>query len=493
MQLRDYQQACFDTIMSAYRCGQRMQLVTLPTGTGKTIVFIALAKIAQGRVLIVAHRNELIKQPHEKLVSAGVSPEDIGVVKAGRNELDRKYVLASVQTLARANRLEQVQPGDFSLLIIDEAHHAAADSYRRVIERVQARLTLGVTATPFRADGKPLDLFGAEPVFTYPLRQAIEDGWLVQPRQFLIRTDVDLAGVSTHAGDFAAGELSARVDCPSRNRLVFESWRAMGGLMRPTVIFAVTVDHAHAIADTFNDGGRRCEVLSAETPDDERAAIIERLRYNEIDAVANVGILTEGTDIPPLSCIVLARPTKSLGLYTQMVGRVLRPHHGKQDALILDVADNATRHKLVTVSTLLGVETEDFNGETLETVEQREREAKAITADREWNHWHAEEVEIIRPACLDDYKPSASWHDDQASSKQLRALDRYGVDLAGYSPTKGEAAFLMDRAREQRQFQPATGRQRWFLKQHGVNTTDLSIGRASEIINEIKSWQGACA
>ena len=484
--LRDYQQRCVTAIVNAARGGQRRQLASLPPGAGKTHIFVHLAQMASKRVLILAHRHELLTQPFDKLTEAGVDPKNIGIIKAQRDEVDRKYVIASVQTLSRRQRLERIRPEDFSLLVVDEAHHAAADSYRRVIDYVDARLTLGVTATPFRADKQGLDdLFGPKPVFTYPLRQALDDGWLVQPRQFLIRTDVDLNGVRTHAGDFAAGDLSERIDCESRNQLVVESWQKLG-YGRPTVVFGVTVAHCRSLTDTFTAYGFAAETLSANTPDDKRAEVIRDLGAGEIDAVVNCGILTEGTDIPPLSCIVLARPTKSLGLYTQMIGRVLRPSPGKADALILDVADNAHRHKLVTVNTLLGVETTDFEGRTINEVERDERERKERTAIESWSSWSAKEVAIFSPIVLEGYSPTERWHDHSASDGQIKQLARLKVDLAGYEPTKGEASFLIDKRMAQRSQGPPTGKQQWYLRNHGVDPSGLSFDEASGLIREMK-------
>lgn len=491
IELRPYQQECFNAVIGAAQAGQTRQLVVMPTGTGKTIVFVQLAKIATGRTLFLAHRDELIRQAADKLVAAGADPAEVGICKAARDELGRRYVVASVQTISRSDRLERVEPGTFSLLIVDEAHHAAAESYRRVIDHIGARLTLGWTATPDRLDGEGLaDLFGPEPVFSYGIREAIADGWLCGIRQYAISTDVDLEGVHTRGGDFVDGELSRAVNDPTRNKLVVEAWETRGGLGRPTVVFGVTVDHVRALSEAFTDRGHRAAVVHAGTPADERAAVLSLLAGDDLDAVCNVGILTEGWNCPPVSCVCMARPTKSRSLYQQCIGRTLRPSDGKPDALILDFTDNAHRHKLITVGSLFGTEAEDFGGRTLDEVEQHERDAcssRVGTTGRSpaYNAIFADEVDPLAAPCLDGYAPLYDWQFEPATEKQVRTLGRFGIDL-GRPPTKGEASYLLKPAFDRRAASPATGKQRWFLRCRGINPSGMTFAKARRLIGELK-------
>ena len=484
-ELRPYQHDCIRAVLDALEGGQTRQLVTLPTGTGKTVVFADLAARARRPVLVVAHRDELLKQAAAKAVAAGVKPDTIGKVKADRNELEAGFVVASVQTLHR--RLDQVPTGAFGMVVVDEAHHALATTYRKVIDYFTPRLLLGVTATPDRGDGKGLaEIFGPEPVYSYPLKQAILDGWLCRPRQWAIRSDCSLAGVHTRCGDFVTGELSRAVNTEARNRVIVESWKKHSA-GRPTVAFTVDVQHAKDLAAMFGRHGLRAESIHGKTPEDERARLLADIEAHRIDVLTNCALLTEGWDCPPLSCIVMARPTKSRALYAQCIGRGLRTHPGKDNCIILDLADNSTRHRLISVFDLFGMENQDAGGrDVIETVEAEARRKQAKPHDSRRLRWDSQEVDLLPCELLEGYRPCARWHTNPATHKQLQLLQRWGAIDSKRLLTCGEASFLIHKEKSRRNSLPATGPQIWFLRQHGINGRKMSKPEAGRRIGEIK-------
>ena len=490
--LRRYQREATRAILDALANSQRRQLVVLPTGTGKTVVFVQLAAQAKRPVLVVAHRDELLDQAAAKAVAAGIDPAAIGKIKAERNEWDKQFVVASIQSLYR--RLKPIPPDRYGLVVADEAHHMLARTYRRVIDHFAPTLLLGVTATPDRGDGKGLaEIFGPEPVFSYPLIKAVADGWLVRPRQWAIATGAGLDGVHTRHGDFALNELADAVNTFERNRRVAQAWheRANG---RPTVVFTVDVQHAHDLARAFNDTGARAAAIHGKTPTNERKDQLERLETGRIDVLCNCALLTEGWDCPPVSCIVMARPTQSRALYAQCIGRGLRPHGGKAECIILDITDNCRRHRLVTVGDLLGVEQQDCDGADVLKVAEDEERAAAEQRERRANlAARTEEIDPFAPVALDGYRPSEHWHGNPPTPKQLVLLRKFGIDLD--VRTAGEASYLIDREIDRRNSLPVTPKQVAFLRLHRIDSTTLNRREASIMIGRIKRSepQGAVA
>ena len=490
--LRPYQQEATRAILGALANGQTRQLVVLPTGTGKTVVFVGLAAQASRPVLVVAHRGELLEQAAAKAVAAGIDPGDIGTVKAGRDEWRKPFVVANIQSLWR--RASSIPPDRYGLIVIDEAHRSLARTYRLVIEHFKPRLLLGVTATPGRSDGRGLaDVFGPEPVYSYSLKQAILDRWLVRPRQWSIRTDTSLNGVHTRCGDFAPNELAEVVNTFERNRRVAQAWheRAHG---RPTVVFAVDVQHAHDLAEAFTDAGVRAAAIHGKTSDAERKGLLDDLESGRIDVLTNCALLVEGWDCPPVSCVVMAQPTQSQARYAQCVGRGLRPHDGKTDCIILDITDNCRRHRLVAVGDLLGAESRDCDGADVLGVAADEERAAAEQRDRRATlAAKTEEVDPFAPVTLDEYSPRQRWHHNAPTPKQLALLRKFGIHVD--VRTAGEASHLIDCEIARRNSLPVTGKQRAFLAIHGIDTTTMNRRDASIRIGRIKRAepQGAVA
>lgn len=383
IELRDYQQEAVQAVDAALDRGVRKQLMVLPTGGGKTIVFSAISQARQARpILILAHRDELLSQAREKLVS--VAPElamSCGLVKAKSNDVNAPVVIASIQTLARRSRLDQL-PTTFGTVIIDEAHHAAADSYQRVIDHVaDADLVLGVTATPERHDGKPLEDTFDELVFAKSIEEMIREGYLVPPVGKRISVDVDLSQVKVTAGDFQGEALASALEEAGTPAEVLAAYLEHGE-DRKTLVFAPTVAMAHHMADVFKGAGLSAEALDGETPKLERDGILNRLKTGETNIVCNVGVLTEGFDEPSVSCVILAAPTKSRSKYTQIIGRGLRLHPAKKDCLILDVAGASDDLSIESLPTLFGLR-ELLDGENVIDALERQAEEDAARRIRE--------------------------------------------------------------------------------------------------------------
>lgn len=405
--LRDYQQAANDAIAARFfDAGKNRLLIAIATAGGKTVTFAALpshprvqpwlAQFPSTRrlMLVVAHREELLNQAAQKICRENPDLR-VDIEQADRHATPMAdVVVASIQTLAARDgrRLERFNADAFRIVIIDEAHHAAADSYRSALQYLKFlppdplhedatdengtvlpepdtlamlaewdeiapkdRLLVGFTATPDRGDGVGLECVFQEIAYSKGIRELIEAGYLAPLRGVSVHTKTSLDGVHTQRGDFVVGELSNAVNTPERNALAVAAWKqhATG---RKTIAFTVDVQHAHDLAVMFAGDGIPAVPLSAKTPTDERAAVIQRLG-DPADALMvcpNVGIMSEGTDIPLVSCILHTRPTKSGLLYRQMSGRSGRLHPLKTDALLIDLVDLATRHSLHTASTLFG-------------------------------------------------------------------------------------------------------------------------------------------
>jgi ATP-dependent helicase IRC3 len=376
IQLRGYQSEFVAAVEDGVRRGVRRQLGVLPTGGGKTIVFSEIARRrADKPTLILAHRDELLTQAREKLVS--VAPElamSTGLVKAGSNEVNAPVVIASIQTLARTSRLQQL-PQTFGTVIVDEGHHAVADSYQRVLDWVDAELTLFATATPERADGKSLEDVAEEMVFARSIEWMVEEGYLCAPRGKRITVDVDLASVKKSHGDFQSEALADALEEAGTPAEVLATYLEHGE-DRKSLIFAPTVAMAHHMAEVFREAGIAAEAIDGKTPAEERHGILQRLHAGETRVVANVGVLTEGFDEPSISCIIIAAPTKSRVKYTQIVGRGLRLYPGKADCLILDVAGASDDLSIQSLPALFGLRSllDDENVIQAQARERRETE-----------------------------------------------------------------------------------------------------------------------
>lgn len=353
LELRPYQETALEAVLDAAQRGVRAPLVVLPPGTGKTVIFAHLLRRVGGRGLVLVHRDELVWQSAEKIRIVWPGAE-IGVVKARQNELGRQVTIASVQTASQPHRLAALG-ADYSLVISDEAHHAVAPGWRRVLEGVGAgdsALHVGFTATPNRADGVGLGAIFGEVVASATIPDMIRKGFLVPPRGRKVLTRVDLGGVRERAGDLADGDLQAVLNTANRNDLIVRGFREHAG-GRKALVFTAGVQHAWDLARHLDQGGVSAAALDGSTPEVSRRSLLREFRDGRLQAICNCAVLTEGYNEPSVSTIVMARPTKSQGFYIQMVGRGLRTYPGKSDCLVLDVTDQAGRHRLVQLPDLL--------------------------------------------------------------------------------------------------------------------------------------------
>ena len=344
--LYEYQRAVIAKFDRTREHKRRIILVA-PTGAGKTVIganiicsFVRTAKSA----LVLSHRREIISHTSKKLRAAGISH---GIIQAGfpRRPLELVQV-ASIATLhARAVRSDRMDMPPADLLWIDEAHHVPAESYRAIIAAYPNAILLGTTATPCRGDGRGLGGIFETMIECPQVEELIQQGYLVRTRTYA-PIDPDLRGVRTQAGDYVETQLAERMDKPQLVGDIVTHWHKFGE-RRKTVAFAVNVAHSVHLRDEFIKSGVRCEHIDGSTPKDERDATLARLESGELEVVANCMVLTEGWDMPVVGTCILARPTRKMGLYRQMIGRVLRPAKGKPDAIILDHSGAVFRHGFV--------------------------------------------------------------------------------------------------------------------------------------------------
>ena len=352
IELRDYQREAIREVVRAYKAGETRQVIALPTGVGKTLLAAAIAKRFNRPVLFLAHRDELITQTYNtfKLYWPEAS---VGICKAERFEIENQILIGSVQSCASDKRLEILKGKKIGLIVVDEMHHAAGGSqYDKIITALGFKepnsrgLLLGLSATPERNDSRSLgDLF-SKVVFLRSIGTMIEGGFLAPVSGRKILTGVSLKGVKVHLGDFAIGELSNRLNTPARNSLIVEKFKQYAS-DRKAVAFCTDVKHSQDLATTFQRAGIKAEAVWGEMPIEDRKRVLNDLKEGKVQVVTSCGVLTEGWDEPSISCALMCRATKSRLLYTQCVGRVLRKHISKTDALVLDFADN--QHDLDTV------------------------------------------------------------------------------------------------------------------------------------------------
>lgn len=350
--LRPYQLAAIDAVRDRIRQKKRRILLAKPTGSGKTLTSVAMivGALAKGRrTLFIAHRKEIIDQTVRTFARLGIT--NVGVIRAQdprRNER-APIQIASIQTLAR-----RAKPEDISLVVIDECHCAMAESYKRhVFDAFPDSVIVGLSATPCRADGKPLGIVEGstagfdELVIGARYSELIAGGFIDEPLVYSTPVLPDLSRVKTTGGDYNVEQLEEAVNRGAIIGDIVRNWQKHAGGRR-TVVFAVTIEHSLALLAAFTSAGVRAEHLDGTTPEPEREAILTRLEAGTTQVVCNVGVLTEGWDQPSCKCIVLARPTKSLALYMQMAGRSLRPWRDelgvKLRPIILDHGGCVDRH-----------------------------------------------------------------------------------------------------------------------------------------------------
>ncbi|MEH0423154.1 DEAD/DEAH box helicase [Streptomyces sp. B21-083] len=384
---RPYQAEAIKALVEGWQGDNNRLAVVLPTGAGKTVVFSNLilerltALAARGeRALVIAHREELLAQAADKIkaVAPGLR---VGIVKAERDEhQDVDVVVASIQTLAVERRRRAIT--GIGMVVVDECHHAAARTYMTVLEHFGAWRgipTAGFTATMTRTDGGLAEVW-EEVVFTLDILEMIEDGYLCDVRGKRVTVPgLDLDSVKSRHGDLQDGQLGQALDDSGAAEVVAEAYR-LHATDRPGVAFTPTVETAQSMADAFTAAGITAAAVWGDMSREDRTATLKRYRAGDVQVLTNCMVLTEGFDAPWTSCAVIARPTKSAGLYCQMVGRALRlsPETGKKDALVLDVMGASTRHQLASIVDLTGrqVVMQDEEQTLREAVREAEEKTK---------------------------------------------------------------------------------------------------------------------
>jgi superfamily II DNA or RNA helicase len=344
MNLRPYQNRVIDDFDREVAAGKKRIILVAPTGSGKTIIGSAIIKSVTERrrgVLVVAHRREIIQQTCDKLHANGIAH---GIILAGMQPRPLEFVqVASIQTLwSRVVQRESIELPQAQLLVIDEAHHCPARTYRKIVDAYPDAIVLGLTATPCRGDGRGLGSIFQTIIECPQVAELIEQGYLVRTRVYA-PVDPDLRGVRTVAGDYVEDQLADRMDRVKLIGDIVTHWHKYGE-RRKTVAFAVNVAHSVHLRDEFIKSGVRAEHIDGGTPKPERDVSLARLASGEIELITNCQVLSEGWDMPEVGCCILARPTKKMGLFRQMIGRVLRPAEGKPDAIILDHSGAVFRH-----------------------------------------------------------------------------------------------------------------------------------------------------
>lgn len=513
-ELRPYQQQARDRIHAEWDAGHTRTLLVLPTGTGKTIVFASVAadQVRAGdRVLILAHRGELLEQAADKLQrSTGLVS---AVEKAESTCLDSwfRVVVGSVQTLQRTARLERFPQDYFGTIIIDEAHHAITDGYRRILDYFSGAKVLGVTATPDRGDMRNLGEVFDSLAFEYKLTDAIKEGYLCKIMAQTIPLQLDITSVTMSGGDYAVGDLGTALD-PYLEQIAAEMARRCKS--RKTVVFLPLIKTSQKFRDLLNAHGFRAAEVNGQS--DDRRQVLADFDAGKYNVLCNSMLLTEGWDCPSVDCVVVLRPTKVRSLYSQMVGRGTRLSPGKTDLLLLDFLWMTDKHELCRPADLV---CEDRTvarqmTETLaesgcpEDIEQAAAQASEdVVAQREealakqLAEQRRKKAKLVDPLQyemsiqaedLSGYVPTFGWEAGPPSEQQTAALEKLGI-LPDAVESAGKAALLLDRLNKRRDEGLTTPKQIRCLEKYGFQHVGTwSFEAARHMIDRIaaQGWRG---
>lgn len=515
MELRPYQEAARQAIHTQWNSGVQRTLLVLPTGTGKTIVFAAVvedAVRAGRRVLILAHRGELLDQAADKIRrSTGLVS---AVEKAESSCLGSWYrvVVGSVQSLQRPQRLEQFPHDYFGTIVIDEAHHAITDGYRRVLDWFPEADVLGVTATPDRGDMRNLgEVFGSL-AYEYKLTEAIRDGFLCRILAQTIPLQLDISTVGMSGGDYAVGELGGALD-PYLDQIAAEMARYCKD--RKTVVFLPLIKTSQKFRDILNAHGFNAAEVNGQSAD--RAEVLADFEAGKYNVLCNSMLLTEGWDCPSVDCVVVLRPTKVRSLYSQMVGRGTRLSPGKKDLLLLDFLWLTDRHELCRPADLIcedravaqqmtdnlaaaacPEDIEDAAKQAGEDVvaQREEALAKQLAEQRRKRARLVDPLQYemsIQAEDLTGYVPAFGWESSPPTAEQLTALEKLGIQPDGVD-SAGKAGLLLDRLAKRRDEGLTTPKQIRCLERYGfTHVGTWSFDAAKNMIDRIAvaGWRGA--
>lgn len=489
MELRPYQQEAKEAVFEQWDNGIRKTLLVLPTGCGKTIVFAKVTEdcVRKGeRVLILAHRGELLDQAADKLKkTTGLNS---AIEKAESSCLGSwfRVVVGSVQTLMREKRLGQFPEDYFNTIIIDEAHHCISDSYQKVLKHFPEAHVLGVTATPDRGDMRNLGQYFESLAYEYTLPKAIKEGYLTPIKALTIPLKIDMSGVSVQAGDFKASDIGTALD-PYLEGIAQEMQKYCAD--KKTVVFLPLVKTSQKFRDVLNNYGFQAAEVNGDSQD--RAEILSDFESGKYNVLCNSMLLTEGWDCPSVDCVVVLRPTKVRSLYCQMVGRGTRLSPGKEHLLLLDFLWHTERHELCHPASLIC-----DNEEVVQKMTENLKEAAGCPVDIEEAEKTASEDVVaqreealakqlaemkrrkkklvdplqfemsIQAEDLSGYVPAFGWEMGPPSDKQKATLEKLGI-LPDQIENAGKAAKLLDRLDKRRNEGLTTPKQIRFLEGRG--------------------------
>ncbi|KAK4513704.1 uncharacterized protein ATC70_005709 [Mucor velutinosus] len=480
--LRPYQKECIETTVDQFDKGCIRQVVSLPVGSGKTVIMSNLIPLIPSptpeatKVLLLAHRTELLDQAHNQIKR--YNPELNVQVEQGKRKVDVEkadVVIASVPTLGRQDsaRISQYDPNLFKAVLIDEAHHATADTYKRILEYFNfseegcKKLLWGCTATVKRHDGEALRQVFDRITYHKGFMEMIENKYLCPMRVTIINTMVDLSAVRSTSEDFVQKDLAEAVNTNPRNQVIVSSWikYAHQKGRKATLVFAVDINHTIELCNAFIDAGINAKFITSKSNAVERLQVLEDFRQGKIPVLVNCAILTEGTDIPIVDCILLTRPTQSTTLFQQMFGRGLRLFPGKEDCLVIDFEDNFTdkgRHSLITIPTLLGLNVASVveNQDILKLEEQAIQHQNAVAREEQHALKEQEKREAAALALdpnrvkikVTEYDDLNELIADLTTSESTYKSSPYGwVDVGNdkcvlYVPTKGH--LILERSKD---------------------------------------------
>lgn len=513
-ELRPYQQQARDRIHAEWDAGHTRTLLVLPTGTGKTIVFASVAadQVRAGdRVLILAHRGELLEQAADKLQrSTGLVS---AVEKAESTCLDSwfRVVVGSVQTLQRTARMERFPQDYFGTIIIDEAHHAITDGYRRILDYFSGAKVLGVTATPDRGDMRNLGEVFDSLAFEYKLTDAIKEGYLCKIMAQTIPLQLDITSVTMSGGDYAVGDLGTALD-PYLEQIAAEMARRCKS--RKTVVFLPLIKTSQKFRDLLNAHGFRAAEVNGQSAD--RKEVLADFDAGKYNVLCNSMLLTEGWDCPSVDCVVVLRPTKVRSLYSQMVGRGTRLSPGKTDLLLLDFLWMTDKHELCRPADLVcedrtvARQMTEHLAETgcPEDIEEAAAQASEdVVAQREealakqLEEQRRKKAKLVDPLQyemsiqaedLAGYVPAFGWEAGPPSEQQTAALEKLGI-LPDAVESAGKAALLLDRLNKRRDEGLTTPKQIRCLEKYGFQHVGTwSFEAARHMIDRIaaQGWRG---
>lgn len=507
MELRPYQQEAKEAVFEQWENGTRRTLLVLPTGCGKTIVFAKITEdcVRHGdRVLILAHRGELLEQAADKIHKA--TGLGCAVEKAEESCQGSwfRIVVGSVQTMMREKRLGRFPADYFNTIIIDEAHHCISDSYQRVLQHFPEAHVLGVTATPDRGDMRNLGQYFETLAYEYTLPKAIKEGYLCPIKALTIPLKIDMSSVSIQAGDFKAGDISTALD-PYLERIAQEMEKYCRD--KKTVVFLPLVKTSQKFRDILNGHGFQAAEVNGDSQD--RSEVLEGFEKGRYNILCNSMLLTEGWDCPSVDCVVVLRPTKVRSLYCQMVGRGTRLSPGKDHLLLLDFLWHTERHELCHPASLICQDEEvarqmtkniEEAGCPVDIEEAEKTAAEDVVAQREealakqLDEMKRRKGRLVDPLQfemsiqaedLSGYVPAFGWEMAPPSDDQKKTLEKLGINAENID-NAGKASKLLDRLNKRKAEGLSTPKQIRQLEQRGFqNVGTWTFGQAKKLIDRI--------